>query len=409
MSSPTPQILNFQQILDGISADTGGPVAANSGLPLFNVPTQLGVLVSETGTLPASAADVIVWGKRKTDGVWEVTQDGSLVDLPGQPNVAWWKVFGDAWKYSRVFIQIINYAGPGIIDAWIFPSLPHIVEGEMLTALLAILTHLTSITATDDDPVIEEGPQIMFQAADFDGAALPAVDDGDAARPAVTLNRVPYSFPVNADGSLSPLQEEGDPSTGLSMQIGGEAFEIDGTSPTAVDEGDTTQLLASLNRILLTTLSDPEGLVAPIIAALNALRVSVTNRESDRNEIDDLADETNLAIGTAYYPSSDGLSNDWFNGYTFTGKMIDADARITLKLQGTNDEDLTAADWIDLYFYRRDTNATVNQVQNPAGPGFGTVTFACEIVDCNYKYLRWEVTTASADNTVIIKGRRKAL
>ena len=59
--------------------------------------------------------------------------------------------------------------------------------------------------ATQDSPISADGPQIMAEAKDFDGAALPnTVAEGDAVRPAVSLSGVGFAMLVSKDGSQSP-------------------------------------------------------------------------------------------------------------------------------------------------------------------------------------------------------------
>ncbi len=62
-----------------------------------------------------------------------------------------------------------------------------------------------SVDATQGSTITATGPQVMFEAKDQDGAALPnSVTEGQAIRPAATLNGVPYAFIVNEDGSATP-------------------------------------------------------------------------------------------------------------------------------------------------------------------------------------------------------------
>lgn len=71
----------------------------------------------------------------------------------------------------------------------------------------------SNITQVGGDTVPDHGAAVVagtvpvsFEAKDFDGSSLPnAVDEGDAIRPAATLNGVVYSFLVSDDGTWSPL------------------------------------------------------------------------------------------------------------------------------------------------------------------------------------------------------------
>lgn len=60
--------------------------------------------------------------------------------------------------------------------------------------------------ATHDSAVGADGAQVMFEAADFDGSALPNdVAEGDAVRPKATKYGVPMAFITSEDGSQSPF------------------------------------------------------------------------------------------------------------------------------------------------------------------------------------------------------------
>lgn len=134
------------------------------------------------------------------------------------------------------------------------------------------------------------------------------------------------------------------------------------------------------------------------------------NQSPDRASyvMDSLVDTTNVAAGTAYYPSALGMSMDGFKDMSITGKIIEGDAVTdTIEVQATNDEDTTNADWITLYFYRVDTNAMANIITT--GGVAGTYTFAMDFDNINFTYYRVKLVTADATNTVIIKMRRKSL
>jgi len=69
---------------------------------------------------------------------------------------------------------------------------------------------LTSTEGTHDGGVIATGPQILLEAKDYDGAALPnAVAEGDSVRAAGSLNGVTYVAVVNEDGSERPAYDTG--------------------------------------------------------------------------------------------------------------------------------------------------------------------------------------------------------
>ena len=62
--------------------------------------------------------------------------------------------------------------------------------------------------ATHDLPVVAQGPQVMGEAKNFDGGALPnIVGEGDAVRFATTRSGVAYSFLTNEGGDQTPIIE----------------------------------------------------------------------------------------------------------------------------------------------------------------------------------------------------------
>ncbi len=119
---------------------------------------------------------------------------------------------------------------------------------------------------------------------------------------------------------------------------------------------------------------------------------------------EDLVDTTNITAATHYYPSeSGGVMNTWKDG-SLSGKFIDADGTLTLTLEVTNDED-TAGDWIQAYFYDDKNNITTNSITVTNG----TLTFLASLNNNNFRRYRWVVTASGATNTVILKHRKKAL
>ena len=134
------------------------------------------------------------------------------------------------------------------------------------------------------------------------------------------------------------------------------------------------------------------------------------NQSPDRSSyvMDSLVDTTNVAAGTAYYPSSLGMSMDGFKDMSITGKIIEGDAVTdTISVEATNDEDQTNADWVAIYGYNGNTNAMTNLITT--GGSAGTYTFALDYDNLNYAYYRVKLVTADSTNTVIIKMRRKSL
>lgn len=136
----------------------------------------------------------------------------------------------------------------------------------------------------------------------------------------------------------------------------------------------------------------------------------VINQSPDRSSYvqDSLVDTTNVGAGTVYYPAATGMSMDGFKDMSLTGKIIEGDAVTdTISVEGTNDEDTTHADWVQIYGYDSKANAMSNLVTT--GGVAGTYTFAWEFDNLNYTYYRIKLVVADSTNTVIIKMRRKSL
>jgi len=116
----------------------------------------------------------------------------------------------------------------------------------------------------------------------------------------------------------------------------------------------------------------------------------------------DLADTTDVAATTHYYPSATWATMDGFEDMSLSGKFIDADWTLTLTVEATNDEDTASADWIQVYGYddKNDVNTNSWTITN------GTLTFAISFNDMNYKYYRVKLVASWATNTVIIKERK---
>jgi len=110
---------------------------------------------------------------------------------------------------------------------------------------VASLGKIDDWDAVHDSPVGADGAQIMMEAKDYDGDALPnAVQEGDAGRAAMTIAGVQYVMPVIENGSKTPIAGF---SSVLSNANGGTAVIMAGTEaktfdgaalPNAVSEGD---------------------------------------------------------------------------------------------------------------------------------------------------------------------------
>jgi hypothetical protein len=106
--------------------------------------------------------------------------------------------------------------------------------------------------------------------------------------------------------------------------------------------------------------------------------------------------------GTNYYPSASGLLLDDYRTISISGKIIEGDAvNDSLYLQVTNDETLT--DWTSIQGYDWKTNTTISQYKQA---GAGTLTFAWQFTNLNFKYFRVVCGFGDATNTVAIRYRK---
>jgi len=130
-------------------------------------------------------------------------------------------------------------------------------------------------------------------------------------------------------------------------------------------------------------------------------RQQEVNPLNDKDPISSLVDTTNVTAATHDYDfTMDGSKN-----VSISGKLIDADGTLTMKIYAMNDEDTTSGDRIQIYGYDDKNNITTNSwtVTN------GTLTFAISFNNANYKHWRVEVVASGATNTVIVKKKVTAL
>jgi len=123
--------------------------------------------------------------------------------------------------------------------------------------------------ATHDSAVTAVGPQVMAEAKDYDGAALPnTVQEGDAVRTAATLSGISYSFLTTHDGSATPLELENDTmdSNKPLMVTGHTVADFDGSDfPILSDtEGKAVSMAVSQQGVQFVTLTDDTGSDTPM-------------------------------------------------------------------------------------------------------------------------------------------------
>jgi hypothetical protein len=111
---------------------------------------------------------------------------------------------------------------------------------------------------------------------------------------------------------------------------------------------------------------------------------------------------TNQPQGLNYYPTTSGGTMDNYKNLTITGKIIQGDAvNDSIYFQVTNDETLT--DWVSISGYDWKSNTTISQYKQT---GAGTITFAWQFTNLNFKYWRVVAGLGDATNTVVIRSRK---
>jgi len=262
--------------------------------------------------------------------------------------------------------------------------------------------------------VIDHGIQPLYEAKDYDGAALPnAVTEGQAVRPASTLSGVTFTFQVNEDGSVAIVPVAHDSvDSGAPLKIGGKAST---SEPTAVATGDRVDgWFDEYGRFHVRDMAYD--------TSSGANKAYVTNPDSG-NVVDGFidVDSTNLAASLQYFPSATGIANPFpTSTLTLTGKYIDAHAGdTTLTFWGSNDED-TSTGWVQIQGQIQGLTGTcTGTVASVAGTALvigsvtssivtsiaQTMTFTIDFNGFAYRYFRVGVTPFDASNTCEIKGR----
>lgn len=93
---------------------------------------------------------------------------------------------------------------------------------------------------------------------------------------------------------------------------------------------------------------------------------------------------------------------DQYKHLSLTGKFIDADNKIVMTIEATNDEDQTNADRVQVYAKNWNTGFEENQ----RVASNGTLTFALSLEHFNFQYFRIKVVNLDNTNTCIIKYRK---
>jgi len=257
--------------------------------------------------------------------------------------------------------------------------------GNIYTSITALLARVPVIQATHTSPM--DGTVTYASNVTLDCAGWPFTVDT-----AANTCRISYLKYKPTAGSWTTLVNG---AGGVSMSAAANVITVTGAgTPFAV--GDLYEL----------------GLIyqdKAFVAATNEKRVVVTNDPVYTDTEDDVADTTNQAISTVNYPSADGLpmADDGKHHITLIGKLISVGLCTgEMRVQGTNDEDLTTADWITANCYDVKNDCVRNVWTLAAG---ATLTFWIACLDVRVKYIRVQVIIAgAATNTIIIKAVRSA-
>jgi len=248
--------------------------------------------------------------------------------------------------------------------------------------------------ATHSSAFVAKGPQIMLEAADIDGAALPntSVVEGDAVRPKGSAEGVAYSTLLNEDGSKSAILTEdtahssGDvgfqvlavrqdaPGTPLAgtdgdyiplvtdalgalytmganshdlavgttgIQLLQEAADFDGSAlPNAVAEGDAVRSKASLQGVQYVMVVNEDGSTRPAYdSSTDSFKQFEVNPISDHHQETTLIDVTNETDATTnYYFDMDG-----YKTFALQMTLSGGSGTMTVTVEASVQDDGTAA------------------------------------------------------------------
>lgn len=164
-----------------------------------------------------------------------------------------------------------------------------------------------------------------------------------------------------------------------------------------------------LEKLIRTVAASSASFTGLTDAELRASPLSIIDSDplNEKFVLVNIVDTTNLPIGSNYYPSSSGMSNDDYKDTSITGKLIIGSGNsITMTVEATNDETIDGStDWVQIFGFDTKNNTTANSwsVTN------GTLTFAVDFDNINYSKVRVKIVPTTNVNTAIVKMRRKAL
>lgn len=128
----------------------------------------------------------------------------------------------------------------------------------------------------EDAAVVATGIHPLWESKIMDGAALPnQTNEGDAARPAVTLAGIPFGFMTNLQGTGTPAIDHSTTiANGLGLTTlmqGYEAKDYDGSAlPNPVTEGKAIRAAGTLSGVAYTLIVNKDGSLAALPIADDA-------------------------------------------------------------------------------------------------------------------------------------------
>jgi hypothetical protein len=146
-----------------------------------------------------------------------------------------------------------------------------------------------------------------------------------------------------------------------------------------------------------------DGAVDPVSGNMKVLE---QNQERFAPVTESLEDDTNIAAGTYYYPSSDGVSMFGFDSIGYDLEFTDGDGTITGTWESTKDDDLATGLWLPISKsgYEKVTNATGLASITVTN---GTVQASMDFDNLNDDRIRLKIVLTGSTNAVIVKMRRK--
>ena len=240
--------------------------------------------------------------------------------------------------------------------------------------------------------VIDHGIQPLWEAKNMDGSALPnAVTEGQAARPASTLNGVPYAFLVNEDGSATPLIAE---SAAISAANGGsvglmQAMEALSAQKTAVTSGDGTRPVTNLNG---------EQVMANYTWSTSSGRTEEVDPLDEHYILSILENTTNLAAATYYYPSASGKTMGNKNNVSLDYELSGG---VTMTFEQRKS---SSGSWKDI------TPSGYNLTDNTTGnASFVDVSGTIDWDNLHTGMWRVKIVTSDATNSVYLETKETAI